>query len=94
VAVNSRPDGYFGERVEYVKVKDGSEEVFIENSDFRILYQNFDGDDTVDRIKISSYVNKLNTRLDNILIRELDLSNHESEFAEADNILLQERNNL
>lgn len=52
-------------------------------------YQNFDGDDKVDRIKIYSFMKK--DVLEEILVRETDYAEHKEEFDKADQLLLEYR---
>jgi hypothetical protein len=79
-------------KIEYTKLKDGSEEVLINTSGAVItLYQNFDGDDTVDRIRVDKYVTRDTFTLDTILLRETDYQTHQKQFKEADDILKEQR---
>ena len=90
----SRATGIYGNQVEYTRLRDGSEEVLIKDGQLQSrlrLYQNLDGDNTVDRIRTERFRTRDALILENILVRGLDLSEHRVEFAEADKILLQER---
>ena len=54
-------------------------------------FQNFDGDNTIDRIRIDEYKTRDVFSLENILVRMTDYSTNKKEFDKADNILLEER---
>ncbi|MDP3989594.1 MAG: hypothetical protein Q8Q01_00115 [archaeon] len=92
---NSRATGFydFTGKMEYTQLGDGSEEIQLrtENGSKVVLYQNLNGDDTVDRIRIERYQTRDIFRLEEILIRALNYPKHESEFNQADEILLEER---
>ncbi len=95
---NSRPIGkILSGKIEYTKLKDGSEEIYIDAATFFVrnekvrIYQNLDGDDKVDRIRVQSYKMRGVTALEDILIRNLDFDQYSKEFEEADKLLLQQR---
>jgi len=79
------------DKVEYTKLKDGSEEVLIRDRDKILRYQNFDGDNTVDRIRTDEYILRDIFVLENILIRSQDYSQNSLEFDAADSVLLDAR---
>jgi len=90
---HSRATGFYKctDKVEYTKLKDGSEEILIRDGKQIFRYQNFDGDNTIDRIRIDKYSTRDIFCLENILTRPLDYSTNKSEFDKADDILAQER---
>ena len=74
---NSRATGYFyNTKIEYAKLKDGSEEVLIREPWRTLRYQNLDGDNTVDRIRVDKFKSRDLFCLENILIRSSDFLNN------------------
>ena len=92
---SSRATGFyrFTNKVEYTRLKDGSEEILVRDGDRIFRYQNLDGDDTVDRIRVDKYSVRDVFGLENILVRASDYQAHKAEFDQADRILAQERSN-
>lgn len=92
---HSRATGfyYFTDKAEYAKLKDGSEEILIRDRKRIVRYQNLNGDNTIDRIRIDGHSTRDVFELENILIRSPDYSTNKAEFDKADDILLQERRN-
>lgn len=76
---------------EYTRLNNGSEEILVRDERGVRLYQNFDGDDKMDRIRIEKYATRDVFVLENILIREQDFPQNTNEFREADKLLLEER---
>ena len=82
--------------IEYTKYKDGSEDVkkypdilghrYLSST----LYQNFDGDDFVDRIRKNGPEWKMH-RLKGILVRETDYEKNKKEFDKGDKLLAEVR---
>ena len=89
----SRATGYLSgsDKVEYTKLKDGSEEIFIGDGRKRLRYQNLDGNDTIDRIRIDKILLGDATKLEDILIRKIDYTEHKADFDRADDLLKEER---
>jgi len=89
----SRSTGFyrFTDKSEYTRLKDGSEEILIRDERRIYRFQNFDGDNTIDRIRIDEYKTRDVFSLENILVRMTDYSTNKKEFDKADNILLEER---
>ena len=92
----SHPTEYFNPagKCEYTRLRDNSEEILIREDDKILRFQNFDGDDTVDRIRIDKYVSRDLFRLEDILIRKIDYQNNKDLFNKADSILCNERNKV
>ena len=78
--------------MEYISLTDGSEEVLVRAMGRNMtLYQNLDGDNTIDRIRKEKFIAGWNTRLEDILIRRLNYQENKEEFDSADKLLLEER---
>jgi hypothetical protein len=89
LASKSRQEGFI-DRTEYTRLKNGAEELIVLEGAKATLYQNFDGDNTVDRIRIEKAAG-IGFYVDDILIREKDYKTHEKTFDSADKLLLEER---
>jgi hypothetical protein len=75
--------------IEYTRYKDSSQDVKIEpkwNYQDRLFYQDLDGDNVVDRIRINSGSTKSEC-LDTILVRENDYEKNKEQFDDADKTL-------
>ncbi len=90
---NSRATGYFriGNKIEYTQLKDGSEEILTRNGRKVSRYQNFDGNNTIDRIRVDKLVVRDIFKLEKILTRTSDSLTNKSDFDKADKLLLEER---
>ena len=96
VTVHSRPTGYLPySKVEYTLIgADHSEEVLACDTSFQVhcvLYQNLDGNETVDRIRKSHFVANSIEKVDDILIRTQDYGSNKADFDRGDELLLSER---
>ena len=85
---NSRATGndQFTNKAEYTRVKDGSEEMLIRDGKRIFRFQNFDGDDAIDRIRIDKYSTRDVFGLENILVRTSDYPTNKTDFDEADKL--------
>lgn len=95
--VHSRATGPFYDfrsKIEYALLDDGSEEITEVKGNKRSIYQNIDGNNTVDRIRIERYAVRDVLALEDILVRSTDFRGNEELFNEADAVLLRERENL
>jgi hypothetical protein len=88
--MESYSTGIYG-HVEYVVYSDGSQDIKVypnlshRNSQSE-LYQDLNGDGSVDRIRLQGSELKFN-RLNDILVRDSDYSTHTEQFDEADQML-------
>lgn len=81
----------FRSKLEYTKLKDGSEEMIHITGRRITLYQNLDGDNTIDRIRKEKYVIRDIFKLENILLRRYDYGTNSAGFNSADSLLIAER---
>ena len=90
---SSRATGYFhiGNKIEYTKLKDGSEEILTRDGRKISRYQNFDGNNTIDRIRTDKLVLRDIFKLEHILTRASDSLTNKVAFDNADSLLQEER---
>ena len=90
---SSRATGYFHieNKIEYTKLKDGSEEILTIDGRKISKYQNFDGDNTIDRIRTDKLVLRDIFKLESILTRASDSLTNKVDFDNADSLLQEER---